>query len=517
MAVQATFVLVSLCFWGFATANISSNILDPSASVDDSATVFATSSGDSAATTSTMETGVVTPTTSTMATTTSTVMSTPGGGGGVVPSQSATATAPLSTAGSGGGVSSVGGGTTSSITPTATSATLIVTPTINFGGWLDNCKETCCQGLGQGRTFNKTRECKGATINHCKADIYGLNTTIAVACPEKCINGECTIIQLSVLRKLEFLEEAQQQHSLSQVLSVQNVQIVLQEIQNRKDLIDFIEKGLKNFSGKFPGDDGGVVQPVRTAVDVKEYGGVLLSMPAYSSNDGILSTKLVSLYSENSELGLPSHQGVVVSFDPKTGTPSAVLDAESITNLRTAAATAVATKHLASPDAKVLAIIGCGHQAQSHIELLKYVKEFSERKYEKVNAKPCESVEVAVKDADVIVTVTLSKVPVVFGKWTKQNCLINIIGACRPDWREVDDDIMQNSQVIVDTTEGALKESGDVILSKAEILGELGNVISGSIQIDFSKRRVFKSLGMALEDGIAAKIVLENMHKHADK
>jgi len=287
---------------------------------------------------------------------------------------------------------------------------------------------------------------------------------------------------------------------------------------DHRKLISSLEQGFQNFSTR-----SGVVQPVRTAVEVKEHNGVLLTMPAYSSDDKILSTKLVSLYSENAKLGIPSHQGIVVSFNPETGTPMALLDAESITNLRTAAATAVATKHLAAADAKVLALIGSGHQAYSHAMLLKYVRDFTEVRIwsrsiknaealaDKVGGVACDSVEKAVKDADVIVTVTLSKEPVVFGKWTKPGCLINIVGACRPDWREVDDEIMLNSQVIVDTKEGALKESGDIIHSNAEILGEIGDVISGKLAVDKSKQRVFKSLGMALEDGIAAKIVLENL------
>eukprot|EP00794_Sanderia_malayensis_P009105 gene9105-10078_t len=271
---------------------------------------------------------------------------------------------------------------------------------------------------------------------------------------------------------------------------------------NLEELILKLEKGFANFSSK----NSDVVQPVRSAVEVKEHSGFLLTMPAYSASDNALATKLVTLYSNNDALGLPSHQGIIVSFDAATGTPNAILDAESITNLRTAAATAVATKHLAAKDANILAIIGAGHQARSHIQLLSLVRNFSEvricsRTYERaeqlaneVNGKAFKNVEEAVKDADVIVTVTLSKDPVVFGKWTKKDCLINIVGACRPNWRETDDDIMQSSEIVVDTIQGANKESGDIILSKAKILCEIGQVISGDVKVDMQKRRVFKSL-----------------------
>jgi thiomorpholine-carboxylate dehydrogenase len=112
-----------------------------------------------------------------------------------------------------------------------------------------------------------------------------------------------------------------------------------------------------------------------------------------------------------------------------------------------------------------------------------------------------------VRDADVIVTVTSSTTPVLKGTWLKPGCHVNAIGACRPDWREVDDDAMQKSIVFVDSREGAMKESGDVILSGAKIYAELGEALAGKVPPRADETTVFKSLGMAVEDIAAATLV----------
>jgi ornithine cyclodeaminase/alanine dehydrogenase-like protein (mu-crystallin family) len=116
------------------------------------------------------------------------------------------------------------------------------------------------------------------------------------------------------------------------------------------------------------------------------------------------------------------------------------------------------------------------------------------------------SQEEAVRGADVVVTVTSSKTPVLKGVWLKRGCHVNAVGACRPDWRELDDDAMRNS-VFVDSREAAMKESGDVILSGAEIYAELGEAFAGKIDIDPEETTIFKSLGMAVEDIAAALLV----------
>jgi thiomorpholine-carboxylate dehydrogenase len=203
--------------------------------------------------------------------------------------------------------------------------------------------------------------------------------------------------------------------------------------------------------------------------------------------------------------------------DPETGTPLAVMDGTLITEMRTAAVSAAATKLLASPDAKVLAILGSGVQARSHVEALRLVRNFeevrvwsptkahAERLAAEFGAKAMPA-EQAVQEADVLVTATNSKTSVLKGSWLKPGCHVNAVGACRPDWRELDDEAMSNV-VFVDSRDGAMKESGDVILSGAKIYAELGEALAGKIPPRANETTIFKSLGMAVEDIAAALLV----------
>jgi ornithine cyclodeaminase/alanine dehydrogenase-like protein (mu-crystallin family) len=193
------------------------------------------------------------------------------------------------------------------------------------------------------------------------------------------------------------------------------------------------------------------------------------------------------------------------------------MDGTLITEMRTAAVSAAATKLLAAPDAKVLAILGSGVQARSHAQALQLVREFEKIRVwsptklhaeifaREIGAKAM-SAEEAVCDADVIVTATNSKMPILRGGWLKPGCHVNAVGACRPDWRELDDDAMQNV-IFVDSREAALKESGDVILSGAKIHGELGEALAGKVPPRANQTTIFKSLGMAVEDIVAALLV----------
>jgi len=194
------------------------------------------------------------------------------------------------------------------------------------------------------------------------------------------------------------------------------------------------------------------------------------------------------------------------------------MDGRLITEMRTAAVSAVATKLLASPDAKVLAILGSGVQARSHVEALRLVRQLEEtrvwspaieraKRFAQEIGATAMSAEEAVREADVIVTVTSSKTPVLNGDWLKPGCHVNAIGACRPDWRELDDDAMQTNVVFVDSREGAMRESGDVILSGAKIYAELGEALAGKVKAQANETTIFKSLGMAVEDIAAAMLV----------
>jgi ornithine cyclodeaminase/alanine dehydrogenase-like protein (mu-crystallin family) len=193
------------------------------------------------------------------------------------------------------------------------------------------------------------------------------------------------------------------------------------------------------------------------------------------------------------------------------------MDGRLITEMRTAAVSGAATKLLASPEARVLAILGSGVQARSHVEALRLVRPFEEvrvwsptkahanRLAEEIGATSM-SAEGAVRDADVVVTVTNSKTPILRGAWLKPGCHVNAVGACRPDWRELDDEAMRNV-IFVDSREGAMHESGDVILSGANIYAELGNALAGKVPSRANETTIFKSLGMAVEDIAAALLV----------
>jgi thiomorpholine-carboxylate dehydrogenase len=275
------------------------------------------------------------------------------------------------------------------------------------------------------------------------------------------------------------------------------------------ELIPVMEKALIDFSA------GRVTQPVRSIISIDPPGGFLGLMPALAP-DG-LGLKAVTFYPSNAERGIPTHMATILLVDPQTGTPLAIMDGRLITETRTAAVSAAATKLLASPDAKVLAILGSGVQARSHVEALRLVRRFEEirvwspthakRFAQEIGATATSSAEEAVRDADVIVTVTSAKAPVLEGDWLKPGCHVNAVGACRPDWRELDNEAMKRSIVFVDSREGALKESGDVILSGAKIYAELGEALAGKVPSHANETTIFKSLGMAVEDIAAATLV----------
>lgn len=275
-----------------------------------------------------------------------------------------------------------------------------------------------------------------------------------------------------------------------------------------EQLIPAMEKALIDFSA------GKVNQPVRSGITVDPPGGFFFMMPAWAEGLGV---KIVTFYPTNAERGIPTHMATIFLVDPQTGTPLATMDGRLITELRTAAVSAAATKLLASPAAKVLAILGSGVQARSHVEALRLVRKFDDirvwsptiahakRFAEEFGAKAMPAEE-AVRDADVVVTATSSKMSILQGAWLKPGCHVNAVGACRPDWRELDDDVMSNV-VFVDSRNGATQESGDVILSGAKIYAELGEALAGKVPPRANETTVFKSLGMAVEDIAAGMLV----------
>nr|XP_014349163.1 PREDICTED: ketimine reductase mu-crystallin isoform X2 [Latimeria chalumnae] len=285
-------------------------------------------------------------------------------------------------------------------------------------------------------------------------------------------------------------------------------------------LVPVLEKALADVSS---GKEGGVVQPLRTMMSLEKYSGFLGIMPAYSSTDDILATKLLTFYQQKTSSTIPSHQATVLLFDPSNGCLKAIMDGKVITDKRTAAVSAIATKFLKPTNLEVLCILGSGAQAYSHYEIFTEMFPFKEVRVWSRNRKSaeafadsfpgdiqvCSSAKEAVVGADVIVTVTMATEPVLFGEWVKPGAHINAVGACRPEWREMDDDLMKNTYLYVDSREAALKESGDIVLSGAKIFAELGEVVKGTKPALCERTTVFKSLGMAIEDAVSAKLVFD--------
>jgi ornithine cyclodeaminase/alanine dehydrogenase-like protein (mu-crystallin family) len=276
------------------------------------------------------------------------------------------------------------------------------------------------------------------------------------------------------------------------------------------DLIPAMEKALIDYSA------GRVTQPVRSVIKIDPPGGFYGMMPALTP-DG-LGQKIVTFYPPNAQKGIPTHMALIILNDAETGAPLAVMDGRLITEMRTAAVSAVATKLLASPAAKVLAILGSGVQARSHVEALRLVRQFEEIRVwsptkehaaqfaEEIGAVAVSAAEEAARGADVVVTATNSTTPILQGAWLKPGCHVNAIGACRPDWRELDDEAMAHI-IFVDSREAAMKESGDIILSGAKIYAELGEALADRVPPRASETTIFKSLGMAVEDIAAAQLV----------
>jgi ornithine cyclodeaminase/alanine dehydrogenase-like protein (mu-crystallin family) len=279
-----------------------------------------------------------------------------------------------------------------------------------------------------------------------------------------------------------------------------------------EELIPAMEKALVDFSA------GNVIQPLRSIIPVDPPGGFFGIMPALAEGLGV---KIVTFYPPNAGRGLPTHMATIFLADPETGAPLAIMDGRLITEMRTAAVSAAATKLLAPADARVLAILGSGVQARSHMEALGVVRQFKEirvwsptkahaEQLAKEIGATATSAEEAVRGADVVVTATNSRTPVLNGGWLKSGCHVNAVGACRHDWRELDNETMANV-VFVDSREAAMNESGDVILSGAKIYAELGEAFAGKVPPRANETTVFKSLGLAVEDIAAALLVYRSV------
>lgn len=290
---------------------------------------------------------------------------------------------------------------------------------------------------------------------------------------------------------------------------------------------------------------GGAVLPLRSVVWKPDRSGMIGLMPGYldpaSATPPVppsLGLKVVSIFPGNHGTGFDSHQGVVMLFDTQHGSPRAILDASSITAIRTAAVSGVATRALARAGAGDLAILGSGVQAETHLAAMRAVRairrvrvwsrsranaqRFADRAAGRGDAPGEVRIEVmdtpraAVDGADLICTTTAAREPILEGAWLAPGAHINAVGACFATARELDSAAVARSRLIVDRTESTINESGDFLLAKRDgaigddhIAGELGDLLLDRLVGRRSADEVtlFKSLGIAIEDLAAARYI----------
>ncbi len=258
---------------------------------------------------------------------------------------------------------------------------------------------------------------------------------------------------------------------------------------------------------------GKVQQPLRQVLSIAEHKGFFGVMPAYGR---ALGAKLVTFYPNNQ--GVPTHHAIIQLFRPETGEPLVTMDGRLITEMRTAAVSALATDLLARKEVAVLAILGSGVQARSHLEALRLVRHFREVRVwsprnagkfaEEFHITEKSSAEEAVRGADIIVVATSATTPVLSGEWLSAGKHINAVGATRPTWRELDDKVLHRARLYVESREAAMKESGDVIAA-GQVFAELGEVVAGTKPARESNEDItlYKSIGVAIEDVVAADLV----------
>jgi alanine dehydrogenase len=295
------------------------------------------------------------------------------------------------------------------------------------------------------------------------------------------------------------------------------------------DLIAAMEGAMAQFSA------GVVQQPVRSVIEVGPDQAFFGIMPAAMSHPPAVGAKLVTVFDRNHARGLPSHLATIVLLDHETGALRAVLDGRYITEARTAAVSAVSVKQLARPDASVLAVIGSGVQARSHVDALRHVRDLTEvrawsptaahremfaadvRDGLGLNARAMATAGDAVRGADLIVLATSSRTPVIDDEDVGPGTHIAAVGACRPDQREMPALLIKRARVFVDSRAAARHEAGDLliplrdgIITEPHFTHELGDVVAGRVpgRERASQVTIFKSLGLAVEDMVAAHLAV---------
>jgi alanine dehydrogenase len=310
----------------------------------------------------------------------------------------------------------------------------------------------------------------------------------------------------------------------------------IESILPMKNVIDFVEQAFVQQALNR------AVMPVRTCIPVEKNRGIVCSMPAYIEAMDALGMKIVSTYRDNpGKFGLPSVQATILMNNSETGQVMAIMDGVYITGMRTAAASAIATKHLARKDSETVGLFGCGGQAiyqlqgQCEVARIKKVKAYDVSKeyrdafvkkaseiLKNVKIEPVDDPEQVVKGSDIIVTVTTSKKPIFDGNWVEDGTHINGIGSYEPFARELDTTTIKRAKVVVDAYDAAFSEAGDILIpikegaiTKGHVHAQLGELVANLKPGRTNEKEitVFKTTGLAIEDVSTAiqvyKIALE--------
>lgn len=277
---------------------------------------------------------------------------------------------------------------------------------------------------------------------------------------------------------------------------------------------------------------------------------IFAMMPAYLGKDRVFGAKMITAFPENTRYQLPSHLGEILLFDSRTGQPQALIDANAVTWIRTAAVSALATDYLAKKSAEKLVLIGAGQQAVSHFEAINCVRKLKTvfiydinqenaqklaerlgKNYPFITFIVCESVKEAVAHAEIICTLTPSREAFLEKEWIQPGTHINAIGTFTPDTREITTDLMSCSTVYVDDYEAALNESGDLLIPMREgaltedhIRGSLGELVAKKVSnLSSSGRKnleeitLFDAVGLAVEDLCCAEFIWHKVKGREEK
>ena len=280
---------------------------------------------------------------------------------------------------------------------------------------------------------------------------------------------------------------------------------------------------------------GDAVLPLRNMVRLPDGSGILGLMPGYLGQPQAFGLKVVSVMPGNHGTGYDSHQGVVMLFGVEHGEPLAILDANAITAIRTAAVSGAVTRVLARPDAGDLAILGSGVQARTHLEAMHAARKLERvRVWSRTHAhaerfareqagrlgiavEACADAESAVRGADLVCTTTSAREPVLLGRWLAPGAHVNAVGACFAGTRELDAEAVARARLFTDRRESCLAEAGDFLIARAEgavsdahLLGEVGEVFLGRLpgRVGGDDITLFESLGIAVEDLASAHALL---------